>query len=93
MLPAPRIHPDLPAPAALPAAHEQRPSTRVEVVLGQREGLLDAQATAPQHNDDRAQAAAMAVVGRAAHHRHDHLDGRGVGRVVHPLVAGGLPAW
>ncbi|HEY5195963.1 MAG TPA: hypothetical protein VIJ51_02930 [Solirubrobacteraceae bacterium] len=54
MLPAPGIHADLAAPAALSATHEHRPPPNVEIVVGQRERLLDAQATAPQHNDDRA---------------------------------------
>jgi hypothetical protein len=37
-------------------------------VLGQRERCLDAQATAPQHNDDRPQPPAVAIIERAAHH-------------------------
>ena len=56
LLPAPGVHPDLAAPAALAVAHEQRAAPRIEVVFAERERLLDAQASAPEHDDQRAQA-------------------------------------
>ena len=46
--PAPLVHADLAPTAALAVAHQQRPAARVEVVLGERERLLDAQASAPE---------------------------------------------
>jgi hypothetical protein len=43
VLEAPRVHADLAAAAALAVAHEYRPKTRVEIVLGDSQGLVDAQ--------------------------------------------------
>src|SRR5919109_246436 len=43
LFPAPLVHPDLVATAALAVAHQQRPAPMVEVMLGERERLLDAQ--------------------------------------------------
>src|SRR3954471_2374791 len=40
LLPAPRVHADLAAPAALAAAQEQGPAARVEVAVAQRQRLL-----------------------------------------------------
>jgi hypothetical protein len=59
----------------------------VEVVLGERERLLDAQPGAPQDDDHRSHAPAVTVIGRVAHDRHDLVDGGRVGRVAHALVA------
>ena len=69
-------------------AHEQRPPWRIEVVLAKRDRLLDAEPGAPKHDDQRPQASAVAIVGSAAHHRDDLLDGRRVGGIELPLVAG-----
>jgi hypothetical protein len=55
LLPAPLVHPDLAPAPALAAADKYRSAPRVEVVLGQRERLLDAHPGAPQHDDHRAQ--------------------------------------
>ena len=55
LLPAPGVHADLAAPAALAVAHQQRPAPRVEVALAERERLLDAQPAAPEHDDQRPQ--------------------------------------
>src|SRR3954453_18659571 len=46
-LPGPVVHDDLAAAAALAASHQQRSAARVEVGLGKRERLADAQAGAP----------------------------------------------
>jgi hypothetical protein len=54
LLPAPLVHPDLAPPAALAAANHDRPAPLVEVMLGERERLLDAQPSAPEHDDHRA---------------------------------------
>ncbi len=77
--------------AASPDAHDQdereacptltrapswRPAARIEVALANRERLLDAQPGAPEHDDQRPQAGAVAIVGSSAHHRDDLLDGR-----------------
>jgi hypothetical protein len=71
-----------------PVAHEQRPAPRIEVALAQRERLLDTEPGAPEHDDQRPQASAVAIAGSSAHHRDDLLDGRRVGGIQLPLVAG-----
>jgi hypothetical protein len=50
-LEAPAVHTDLAALAALAVADQHRAALLVEVDLGQRERFLDAQAGAPEHND------------------------------------------
>src|SRR5919201_1400863 len=87
LFPGPVVHADLAAPAALAAPHQQRPAARVEVGLGERERLVDAQAGAPEHDDQAAQSAAMDAVAGGAHDGHDLLDGRWVCGVADPLVA------
>jgi hypothetical protein len=59
LLPSPVVHPDLAATATLAAPHQQRSAARIEVGLGERERLTDAQAGAPQYDDQAAHAAAM----------------------------------
>jgi hypothetical protein len=60
---------------------------RIEVSLAQRERLLDAQPGAPEHDDQRAQASAVAIVGSSAHHGDDLPDSRRVSGLELPLVA------
>src|SRR5919106_3113289 len=62
LLPGPVVHADLAAAAALAAAHRQRPAARVQVGFGERERLADAQAGAPEHDDQPAQSAAVSAV-------------------------------
>jgi hypothetical protein len=84
---APVVHAHLTAPAALAAPHQQRSAARVEVGLGERERLTDAQASAPEHDDQAAQAAAADTVTGVAHHGDDLLDGGWVRGIADPLVA------
>jgi hypothetical protein len=91
LFPAPRVHADLAPTAALAVADEQRPAARVEVVLGERERLLDAEPGAPQDDDRRSHAPAVAVIGRVAHDRHDLLHRRWVRRVTHSFVVRRTP--
>jgi hypothetical protein len=98
LFPAPLVHADLAATAALAVADQQRPAARVEVVLGERERFLDAEPGAPQDDDHRSHAPAVAVIGRVAHNRHDLLHrGRGPpGNAFLCCAAGarrGSPAW
>jgi hypothetical protein len=65
----------------------QRPAARIEVGLGERERLTDPQASAPQHNDQATQPAAVDTVTGVAHHSDDLLDRRRIGQVAHPVVA------
>ncbi len=54
--------PDL-APAAARAAHEQRAAPRIEVALAAvSEPLLEAHPGAPEHEDERPQASAVALI-------------------------------
>jgi hypothetical protein len=80
-MPTSRRRPPLAAP------HQQRSPARVQVGLCQRKRLADAQARAPQHDDQAAQPAAVHGVASAAHDRNDLLDRGRIGRVAHPLVA------
>jgi hypothetical protein len=48
LFPAPLVHPDFASAAALAAADEDRSAAMIEVVLGERERFLDAQAGAPE---------------------------------------------
>ncbi len=61
------------------------------VLFAQRECLLDAEPTAPQHRDHRAEPPAVRIVAGVAHHRDNLLNGRRVGWVEHALVAGSTP--
>ena len=88
LLPRPVVHPDLAASPALAAPYQQRAAARVQVGLGERERLVDPQAGSPEHDDQAAQPVAVHAVSGAAHHCHDLLDRRRVGRVADPLVAG-----
>jgi hypothetical protein len=63
LFPRPVVSADLAAPATLAAPHQQRSAARVEVGLGERERLADAQPGAPEHDDQRAQPATMDGVG------------------------------
>ncbi len=54
--------PDL-APAAARAAHEQRAPPRIEVALAAvSEPVLEAHPDAPEHEDERPQASAVAII-------------------------------
>jgi hypothetical protein len=66
LLPGPVVHADLAAAAALAAPDKQRPAPRIQVGLGERERLVDAQPGAPQHDDQAAQPAAVDAVAGAA---------------------------
>jgi hypothetical protein len=85
--PGPIVHADLAAPRSLPAPDEQRSATPIEVAFGERERLMDPQASAPQDGDQAARPATVDAVAGTAHYRDDLLDRRRVGRIAHPLVA------
>src|SRR5919197_424374 len=74
LLPAPVVHADLAPAAALAAADKERAAARVEVALVEVERLLDSQAPAPEHDDQRRHPITGETVARAAHHSHDLLD-------------------
>jgi hypothetical protein len=65
------IHRYLASPPALAVADEQRPTSRVKVLLGKRDRLIDAQPAAPEDDDDRPQPPAVTVIGGFAHYRDD----------------------
>ncbi len=84
--PSPGVHPDLAAAATFAVAREQRSTPRIRVGLGQRERILDAQPTTPEHNNQRTQPPAVAIIARMAHHGDDLLLCRRVRRPA-PRVA------
>src|SRR4051812_47755057 len=88
LLPAPGVHADLAAPAALAAAHQQPAAPEVAVALAERQRLRDAQPAPPEHDHQRAQPLAVGVVAGLAHHGDDLVHGRRVGGIEPPLVAG-----
>jgi hypothetical protein len=47
----PRVHPHLATAVALPMPDQQTAAALVEIGLGKREGLVDPNARAPEHND------------------------------------------
>jgi hypothetical protein len=59
----------------------------VEVVLAERKRFLNAQPAAPEHDGQRAQPKAMAIVAGLAHDRDDLFHGRRVRGVAQSLVA------
>src|SRR5215210_1018606 len=74
LLPGPVVHPHLAAAAALAASDQQRSAAPVEVGLGERERLADPQASAPEHDDQAAQPAAVDALAGLAHDGDDLLD-------------------
>src|ERR687885_967114 len=86
VLPAPVVHAHLAPAVALAAADKQRAAARVEIALVEVERLLDPQARAPEHDDQRPHPLARETVAGLAHHGQDLLDPGRVGRVVHALV-------
>jgi hypothetical protein len=84
----PAVHPDVSALAALAVPHEDRPTARVQVALGQRERLADPQSGAPQHDDQTAQSHPVRIITGSAHHGDGLLGRWRVSRVLQALVAG-----
>jgi hypothetical protein len=87
VLPAPGVHADLAAAAALAVADEHRARTGLEVVLGQGKRLVNAQPGAPEQHDQGSHTGAVDAVAGLAHDRDDLLDRGRIGRVAQPFVA------
>jgi hypothetical protein len=68
---------------------EQRAATAIEVRLAQRERFVDAQAGAPQHDNQAAKPTTAQSVADDPHDRDDLLDGGRVGRISQAFVARG----
>src|SRR3954452_24531065 len=86
--PGPVVHADLAAATALAAADEQRAAPRIELRLAEGEGLMDPQARAQQHDDQRAQPGGVDPGAGVSHDGDDLRHGGWVGRVALALVAG-----
>jgi hypothetical protein len=71
---------------------EQGASPLVQISLGEREGLVDPNARAPQHNDQTTHPPAVASVSDLTHDRDDLVDRGRIGRVRAAFVGGTLPA-
>jgi hypothetical protein len=87
LLPAPVVHPDLATSASLPAADEQRTAAAIKIGFAEGEGLVDAKAGSPQHDDQSAKPTTLDTVAGATHDRDDLLDSRRIGRIAPALVA------
>jgi hypothetical protein len=87
VVPTPGVHADLAPPPALAVAYQDRSETRVEVVLGEPQRLVDPQPCAPEQHDQGPQAGAVDTVAGLAHDRDDFLHRGRIGRVAEPLVA------
>src|SRR4051795_485803 len=85
-VPAPRVHADRAATAALAATHEQRAAPVIEIGFGQRERFLYAQAGAPEDDDQATHASAVRVVAGRAHHGDDLFDFGRIGGIAETLV-------
>src|SRR6476619_3230374 len=48
---SPPVHPHLATPVAIPMPDQETAAALVEIGLGEREGLVDPNARAPQHDD------------------------------------------
>jgi hypothetical protein len=81
LFPAPAVHADLAALAALAAANKDCPAATVKIALSQRERLADPQARAPEHDDQAAQSVSGRAVAGCAHDPDDLLGRRWVGGV------------
>jgi hypothetical protein len=78
LLPDPVVHADLAATTALASAHQHGTASLIEVRLAQRERVVDAQARAPQHDDERSQPRRVQT-GAGVPHHGDDLSHRGRG--------------
>jgi hypothetical protein len=87
LVPAPVVHADLAALAALATADQNRAGALVEVGLAKLERLRDAQPGAPEHDDQAAQPVAVGARPGLAHHGDDLLDPRRVRRIVETFVS------
>jgi hypothetical protein len=82
--PRPGVHPDLPALVALALANENRPATRIEVGLGQRERFLDPKPTTPQHHEQSPKPQPVPIRWCSRHHGNDLVHHGRIGRVEDP---------
>jgi hypothetical protein len=85
--PSPTRPSHLASAPALAAPDQQRSPSRIEIGLAEPEGLVDAQAGAPKHDDQSAQPRSVQAVSGVTHHRDDLLDGRRIGWIALALVA------
>jgi hypothetical protein len=86
LLPAPAVHPDLAATAALASAHNDGAATWIQIGLGKRKCLADPQSGSPKNDDQRAQPRAICPVVSSAHDGDDFLDRRRVRRVTQTFI-------
>jgi hypothetical protein len=81
LLKTPVVHTDLAPAAALAARHKHRATPSVKVEFGQIQRFLDAQPSAPEHDDQAARSRTVQPVAAAAHDRDDLFRARRVRRV------------
>jgi hypothetical protein len=68
-------------------ADEQRTAAAIKVRFAEGEGLVDAKAGSPQHNDQSAKPTTLDTIARATHDRDDLRDIRRIARIAPALVA------
>ena len=88
VVPRPAIHADLATLDSLATTHDDRAAGTVQVALLERQCFVDAQPSAPQQHDQRAEPVAVGAVTNRTHHGHDLLDGRRVSGVLLAFVPG-----
>jgi len=88
LVPCPTVHPDLSALAALPTPDEYSAAGAVEVALLERERFADPQSRTPQQHNQRSKSVTVGAVTDRAHHSHDLVDRRRIGRVLLAFVPG-----
>jgi hypothetical protein len=87
LLPGPTIHPDLAPLAAFPSPDKHSAASAVEIALLKGERFANPQTRAPQHNNQRADPAAVWAIADGPHDSDDLLDGRRIGRILLALIA------
>jgi hypothetical protein len=87
VVPAPPVHANLAAAAALAVTNQYRAEPLVEVVLGDGERLVDSQPGAPEQHDEGPHAGTVGAAAGLAHDGDDLLDRGRIGWVAQPLVA------
>jgi hypothetical protein len=89
LVPRPAIHAGLAPSAALTLAHEYRPTTAVEVALGERQRLADPESRPPKDDHEAPQAQPVPSAARGAHDGNNLLDVRRIRGIAQAFI----PRW
>src|SRR5204862_4481170 len=89
LVPRPAIHADLAPSAALAATYEYRPTTAVEIALGERQRLADPESRPPEDDHEAPQAQPVPSTARGAHDSNNLIDARRIRGIAQAFV----PRW